>query len=120
MSKIGRNEPCPCGSGRKYKHCCEGKIKDLDKFLDEDKMEEYHTLIDNWDSPEPRPTFMEFIGRANTATSHIKEIQKELEGKKFESIEELNQYYHTMNQQMNSKPKDDFLGISSEQMFRIL
>jgi hypothetical protein len=18
----GRNEPCPCGSGRKYKHCC--------------------------------------------------------------------------------------------------
>jgi tetratricopeptide (TPR) repeat protein len=22
MAKIGRNEPCPCGSGRKYKHCC--------------------------------------------------------------------------------------------------
>ncbi len=21
-SKIGRNEPCPCGSGKKYKHCC--------------------------------------------------------------------------------------------------
>ena len=20
--KIGRNEPCPCGSGNKYKHCC--------------------------------------------------------------------------------------------------
>ncbi len=20
--KIGRNEPCPCGSGRKYKQCC--------------------------------------------------------------------------------------------------
>ena len=19
---VGRNEPCPCGSGRKYKHCC--------------------------------------------------------------------------------------------------
>ena len=23
--KIGRNEPCPCGSGKKYKHCC-GKL----------------------------------------------------------------------------------------------
>jgi len=23
-SKIGRNEPCPCGSGKKYKHCCLG------------------------------------------------------------------------------------------------
>jgi uncharacterized protein len=21
-AKIGRNEPCPCGSGRKYKRCC--------------------------------------------------------------------------------------------------
>ena len=20
--KIGRNEPCVCGSGKKYKHCC--------------------------------------------------------------------------------------------------
>ena len=23
--KIGRNEPCPCGSGKKYKKCCIGK-----------------------------------------------------------------------------------------------
>ena len=22
MGKIGRNEQCPCGSGKKYKHCC--------------------------------------------------------------------------------------------------
>ena len=22
MAKIGRNERCPCGSGKKYKHCC--------------------------------------------------------------------------------------------------
>jgi hypothetical protein len=22
MAKIGRNEPCPCGSGKKYKRCC--------------------------------------------------------------------------------------------------
>ncbi|MDO4941223.1 MAG: preprotein translocase subunit SecA [Lachnospiraceae bacterium] len=21
-AKIGRNDPCPCGSGKKYKHCC--------------------------------------------------------------------------------------------------
>jgi tetratricopeptide (TPR) repeat protein len=23
MAKIGRNDPCPCGSGKKYKKCCE-------------------------------------------------------------------------------------------------
>jgi tetratricopeptide (TPR) repeat protein len=22
MAKIGRNDPCPCGSGKKYKRCC--------------------------------------------------------------------------------------------------
>lgn len=24
MGKVGRNEPCPCGSGKKYKNCCGG------------------------------------------------------------------------------------------------
>jgi len=27
MRKIGRNDPCPCGSGRKYKKCCMMKEK---------------------------------------------------------------------------------------------
>ncbi|MBW2054446.1 MAG: SEC-C domain-containing protein [Deltaproteobacteria bacterium] len=22
QNKVGRNEPCPCGSGKKYKKCC--------------------------------------------------------------------------------------------------
>ncbi|HAZ79079.1 MAG TPA: hypothetical protein DCX08_04020 [Porticoccaceae bacterium] len=22
MAKIGRNDPCPCGNGRKFKKCC--------------------------------------------------------------------------------------------------
>lgn len=25
MTKTGRNDPCPCGSGKKYKKCCEPK-----------------------------------------------------------------------------------------------
>ena len=25
VAKIGRNDPCPCGSGKKYKHCCSEK-----------------------------------------------------------------------------------------------
>ncbi|MFW6083681.1 MAG: SEC-C metal-binding domain-containing protein [Gemmatimonadota bacterium] len=24
-STPGRNDPCPCGSGKKYKQCCQGK-----------------------------------------------------------------------------------------------
>ena len=28
MARIGRNQPCPCGSGRKYKRCCLQKDND--------------------------------------------------------------------------------------------
>jgi tetratricopeptide (TPR) repeat protein len=28
--KIGRNTPCPCGSGHKYKHCCLAKDQDAE------------------------------------------------------------------------------------------
>jgi hypothetical protein len=28
-ARTGRNDPCPCGSGRKYKHCHEGKANAL-------------------------------------------------------------------------------------------
>ena len=27
-AKVGRNDPCPCGSGKKYKKCCGGKTGD--------------------------------------------------------------------------------------------
>jgi len=31
MQNPGRNDPCPCGSGKKYKKCCEypAKLKKL-------------------------------------------------------------------------------------------
>ncbi|MEK7165215.1 MAG: SEC-C metal-binding domain-containing protein [Patescibacteria group bacterium] len=29
QSKVGRNDPCPCGSGNKYKKCCLGKDTSL-------------------------------------------------------------------------------------------
>ena len=27
LPKIGRNDPCPCGSGKKFKKCCANKEK---------------------------------------------------------------------------------------------
>lgn len=30
--KIGRNDPCPCGSGKKFKNCCMNK-KDWNKLI---------------------------------------------------------------------------------------
>lgn len=27
MRECGRNDPCPCGSGKKFKKCCQSKRK---------------------------------------------------------------------------------------------
>lgn len=35
MKKIGRNKPCPCGSGKKYKHCCFKKDNYLKNLPDD-------------------------------------------------------------------------------------
>ena len=43
MSKINRNEPCPCGSGKKYKKCC---------FLDNEKNSELLRAISLSDNTE--------------------------------------------------------------------
>lgn len=35
-SRIGRNAPCPCGSGKKWKKCCAGK-KMVARIMDENQ-----------------------------------------------------------------------------------
>lgn len=32
LPKAGRNDPCPCGSGRKFKQCCEGKASTGEQY----------------------------------------------------------------------------------------
>lgn len=31
MQSVGRNERCPCGSGKKFKRCCETKTTGIDR-----------------------------------------------------------------------------------------
>lgn len=48
--KIGRNEPCPCGSGKKYKNCCLNKPKsELDQI---ESLENRQRLLKGY--PKPR------------------------------------------------------------------
>jgi methionyl aminopeptidase len=39
--KIGRNSPCPCGSGRKYKKCCHGKDMPIAENLEVEYAKKY-------------------------------------------------------------------------------
>jgi predicted Zn-dependent protease len=42
MAKIGRNEPCPCGSGKKYKRCCQTLVATTPQAT---------VLSDTWSEP---------------------------------------------------------------------
>ncbi|MDR0913274.1 MAG: SEC-C domain-containing protein [Methanobrevibacter sp.] len=46
-NKIGRNDPCPCGSGKKYKNCCLKNNRKLDSNQYEN---DSNNLIENNDS----------------------------------------------------------------------
>jgi hypothetical protein len=55
VPKVGRNDPCPCGSGRKYKKCCEEK--DAERAADP--------------SPVPGVTMAEY----RTTSSHLMSVE---------------------------------------------
>ena len=74
MSKIGRNDPCPCGSGKKFKFC-HGESNSIPFGEDQ--------------------TFMESIGRPNMATDFLREMKQSLGDQVFESIDEANAFMGT-------------------------
>lgn len=64
MNKVGRNDPCPCGSGKKFKKCCLDKpyqpsaelIADFE--LGQQRIREYEEeqTKQDWSKPlEPLP-----------------------------------------------------------------
>ncbi len=44
MKTVGRNDLCPCGSGKKYKKCCLDKNDNVIDFLFEKKQREFYAL----------------------------------------------------------------------------
>ena len=64
--KVGRNDPCPCGSGKKYKKCCletgqyEVPVGTFEEF-DEDAFEESSTKSEDEWEPEDDDIFDNFI-----------------------------------------------------------
>jgi len=54
--KVGRNEPCPCGSGKKYKKCCLEKDEQItsdllnNKPVEDEWEPEEEPVIEGWDN----------------------------------------------------------------------
>ena len=89
---VGRNDPCPCGSGKKYKKCCLNSGR----------------------------TFMESQGTSNMATDLLNEFKDKLEETPFSNMEELNNFTSTVMKELKSNSIDDFLGLTSAHMYGIL
>ena len=70
MGKVGRNDPCPCGSGKKYKKCCGREATTV---------------------PEPPPFDQRLMER------NLLAIKQTVEEKNFDSVEEMNRYWNEMN-----------------------
>ena len=56
MKVVGRNEPCPCGPGRKYKNCCLKKDEERPRNA-QAKIAEFY---DETEGRGPAKTFVDF------------------------------------------------------------
>ncbi len=68
-SKTGRNDSCPCGSGKKYKNCCCDKetVSHAYKPIlsNEDDILKYTEFVERWDrSKGTIPSFIEYLENA--------------------------------------------------------
>ena len=66
---VGRNDPCPCGSGKKYKKCCERKNAVTVEDLLTDEME--HILQTFYDIHPQHPDIPAFVEFASTWKSSL-------------------------------------------------
>ena len=67
--KIGRNDPCPCGSGKKYKHCClspasviSDELHSLLEGQDFNSIEDAQAVTDDFMSSRNRQEQDDFCG----------------------------------------------------------
>lgn len=144
--KTGRNEPCPCGSNKKYKKCCmdnniipfptppqkELPNNEVKKMMLEQTgfnnteeldiaMKEYQAYCELTDkSNEPILSFMQYLGKENPASEVVNNIKDTMSQNEFSSIEEANEYMEHLTTTGNNTPKKDFLGMSSSHIDHIM
>lgn len=137
METPGRNDPCPCGSGKKYKKCC-GLLGESPAFgapgagrgglpagfqnliPDEFTLKRYESYIESLPVDAEAPSLMEFLGRPNAATEAARGLREAAQGREFSSMEEAQAFFDRQMARQNEKPRPDFLGLSSAQMRRLL
>ena len=125
--KIGRNDPCPCGSGKKYKKCCGSGMPDSNIIEAAERFGQAKGSLSpsklpgdsNKRDPSEKLTFMESLGRPNLATAEIKRMEALMEGKSFGSEEELQAFFDAEMRKKNETGIKAFFGLSPQDMYLI-
>jgi hypothetical protein len=140
---VGRNDPCPCGSGKNYKHCClradEARARassgvgqgDAEAMLLQQtgfaspaelqaEMDEYRRHCEALPPEADIPSFMEYLGRRSSASDVIRTVRDEIAGRDFASETDLRNFVDRRMNTMNEEAQPDFEGLSPAQMHEIL
>ncbi len=127
-TKIGRNEPCPCGSGKKYKFCCGAGVPGANVIRfpgasggdcdgNDDDFQRYQAYVESGQAErDGNVSFMEFMGKPNAATNASKTLQEAMREQSFSSQEEMETFMERHVQERNNRPIEDFQGLSPKQM----
>ena len=95
--KIGRNELCPCGSGKKYKYCCMGKENIEEEFEIGKKKNSWEEFLNTEEGMETMYNMLanmrDFLLKDKP---HIKEYKK-IRKLHSEIIDNMQQYYEEGN-----------------------
>ncbi|HRX16910.1 MAG TPA: SEC-C metal-binding domain-containing protein [Spirochaetota bacterium] len=138
--KVGRNDPCPCGSGKKYKKCCMEKADNVLRFpsgtqsgsvpnnlipplpgFDPEKFAEYQTFAESWDEADgPVPSFMQYLGTGNAASEVLDDLKNNLKGMDIKSEKQLQALADMHMRSHNNTPIDELLGLNPVQMRYLL
>lgn len=121
MSNVSRNAPCPCGSGKKYKHCCLNKNPSPLELLTPQKLKELGVRTEEpFSNFAHDQTLMESLGSPNSATDAINQVKKQLENQSLGSIDEAQELISKQFNQQNATGLNDFLGLSPNQMSELM
>lgn len=108
MTTPGRNEPCPCGSGKKYKHCCLRRPGGVPRVLD--------------DVPPPGALQAAWggAGEVGEAAAFSELLRDAVKDRDFNSLAEAQDFVESFTMRHNHEPVPGFDGLNPEQMQALL
>ena len=86
MIKVGRNDPCPCGSGKKYKKCCMVKEEDRSRGASSDVGEDASRTPGSIERPQSGPRATEVENLFRRACNHLDRNEFDQAARAFRSV----------------------------------